>query len=629
MSLLNLHTAHPFTFHQPLSLSHVSSGVVCTTCMKPIMVVAMECQKKCHTFCMDCYESHLVRDNFSINVTKHPHKLYQTNYRNPNCDECGDSFLKEAYSCEFCDYDMCEHCVWKFRRVEKPVSYTATVNPDNTYGTYVNPDYVTTPINEPRPKCPSSMRYPQPELEPYVSWNPNVGSKLISGPPSIRFTPAEIFDLQESDQLFYSLQQVSKPSETTSSAIGSNPSCSSYADFIDNESETCNQMINRSRMYMLVDEVYMYLRESHNIDNFVISPFSIYMAFSLALAGCTPSSITEFEIMNKIIGINNVPRKNVLSVFSSSMKRAQNQNSITFKVANAIFSKAGSVTDEYKRLLSDVLYSESRDLTNEYEINKWCSEKTQGKISHIVSDGFITDDMNAILVNAIYFDAKWNSPFKSVNTTKGAKFTRENGTERICDMMHQETHIPYIESENFRACSLAYKGGQYSAWFALPTNTDPRSIHDLKIVDVHNAVCKHDGTSGTKKAPISRKVSLYCPKFHAEFGPFEMKSVFKRMGVSVLFLGERTASGDDGFSVMVGNNPQYKTFVSNIIHKAVCDVDEDGTVASAVTAIATRNYTCMPNPTLPVIFCMNRPFVFMIVDNNSDECIFAGKIFEP
>lgn len=610
----------PFAFHQPLSLRHLSSEKMCTACAKPIMVIAMACLNKCHTYCMACYESQLASDNFSINVTKHPHKLYQTNYRNPSCDECMNSSLKEAYSCEICDYDMCEKCAWNFRRVGKsatnpaPVPITSIPTPVPTFEKIPGESDITVRI----PKCPP-FRIPQtgrvdktkddtlypyhPILEPWDNETDLKHGNNIKNYPIYNRPEGNDYMPGASVNLTHDLKL---PTE------GPN---------------NCNIIINRSRMYVLADEVYKYLKETNNKDNFFMSPYSIHIAFSLVLAGCTPSSITEFEIMLSVIGANNVPRKYVLDSFSSSIRRAQNRSNELFEVANALFSRPGKLTKEYKRIVYDELSSETRDLTTENDINAWCSEKTKGKISNIVDDGFITDDMIAVLVNAIYFNAKWQSPFKSENTKKDVIFTRENGTVRTCDMMYQKTYIPFVDTDNFRACSLSYKGSQYSAWFALPKDSDPSSIHDLKISDIHDAICKTGGTS-RMKGVVTKKVSLYCPKFRAEFGPFEMSDVLKRMGVFMLFSGERTASGDDGFSVMVGERPVDATYISNIIHKAVCDVDEEGTVAAAVTLAACRVTSCGVGPD-PIIFRMDRPFVFMIVDNYSDECMFAGKILEP
>ena len=64
-------------------------------------------------------------------------------------------------------------------------------------------------------------------------------------------------------------------------------------------------------------------------------------------------------------------------------------------------------------------------------------------------------------------------------------------------------------------------------------------------------------------------------------------------------------------------------FISMVKHKSFVEVDEEGTEAAAVTVVEIR-YTSM-GPVMTV----DRPFVFVIRERQSNALLFMGKIVEP
>lgn len=65
--------------------------------------------------------------------------------------------------------------------------------------------------------------------------------------------------------------------------------------------------------------------------------------------------------------------------------------------------------------------------------------------------------------------------------------------------------------------------------------------------------------------------------------------------------------------------------VSNILHKAKIEVNEEGTVAAAATGavVIPLMGTSMPR------MSMNRPFVFFIYHVATENIIFEGLLFRP
>jgi len=63
-------------------------------------------------------------------------------------------------------------------------------------------------------------------------------------------------------------------------------------------------------------------------------------------------------------------------------------------------------------------------------------------------------------------------------------------------------------------------------------------------------------------------------------------------------------------------------FISDVLHKAVVEVNEKGTEASGVVVIPIAPTSIAPGPK----FIANRPFAFVIADEKYDTILFMGKL---
>ena len=67
-------------------------------------------------------------------------------------------------------------------------------------------------------------------------------------------------------------------------------------------------------------------------------------------------------------------------------------------------------------------------------------------------------------------------------------------------------------------------------------------------------------------------------------------------------------------------------FISDAIHKATITVDEEGTIAAAVTEFGMVEHDCMEIP-VPLKITVDKPFLFFIRSEN--HVIFAGRMVDP
>ncbi len=65
--------------------------------------------------------------------------------------------------------------------------------------------------------------------------------------------------------------------------------------------------------------------------------------------------------------------------------------------------------------------------------------------------------------------------------------------------------------------------------------------------------------------------------------------------------------------------------VSDVVQKAVVEVDEVGTTAAAATGAVFRMAAILP----PVVFHCERPFAFFIREEGAGVTLFAGQYVQP
>ena len=112
-------------------------------------------------------------------------------------------------------------------------------------------------------------------------------------------------------------------------------------------------------------------------------------------------------------------------------------------------------------------------------------------------------------------------------------------------------------------------------------------------------------------------VRIFLPKFKTECS-FEISKTVKDLGMKSAF---------DSKADFLGI---YKNFsVSEIIHKTYIDVNESGTEAAAVTAIIQDELACSPSEEKIISMRVNRPFFFVLSDNDSNIPVFMGVITKP
>lgn len=116
-----------------------------------------------------------------------------------------------------------------------------------------------------------------------------------------------------------------------------------------------------------------------------------------------------------------------------------------------------------------------------------------------------------------------------------------------------------------------------------------------------------------------RPVALSLPKFKVSFG-INLTGVFHDLGLS------RALSLDADFSGMTGR--QRGVWIGEIVHRAVIELAEEGVEAAAATVIVMER-AISARLQSPEPFVVDRPFLFLVVDNITRAVLFQGRVVDP
>ena len=239
-------------------------------------------------------------------------------------------------------------------------------------------------------------------------------------------------------------------------------------------------------------------------------------------------------------------------------------------------------------------------------INAWVKDSTRGKIASLFSPGDLVG-MTAVLTNAVYFQGKWQTPFLK-SATKPGPFTLGTGATKTLPMMAQTETFQYLDAPDFQAAALPYGNGRLSLYVFLPKNG-----HDLDgFVGSLNA----ETWEGWIAAMRPAQVDLTLPRFKVDYTA-TLNPALTALGMGSAF----TPAADFAPMGLRGS------FLSAVVPKAVLEVDEVGTVASAA---AFFGYSAGAAPLPPAaILHVDHPFFCAIRNNLTGADLFAGLIRDP
>jgi serpin B len=286
--------------------------------------------------------------------------------------------------------------------------------------------------------------------------------------------------------------------------------------------------------------------------------------------------------------------------------------------ANALMlTKRGDlVAADYAALLRDKYGAEVFHNAGLDDINGWVKRKTEGKIEQILDR--LDSSSPAVILNAVYFKAKWAATFsKSATTDDDFNLSRQK--KITVPMMRRTGTNALVARPLYRAIRLPYEVGSLGMVIVLPNEPDGLDAV-VRRFDADEWV----QLAAALRAPDAIKpVDLALPRFKTSFDS-NLASLFKSAGMTRAFDPKQA-----DFSGITGRPPAEVPFaIGSVVHRAVIDVIEDGTEAAAATALVTVTAS-IARPIKQEVFYVDRPFLFAVLDDTSGAILFQGRIVDP
>lgn len=401
--------------------------------------------------------------------------------------------------------------------------------------------------------------------------------------------------------------------------------CSTSADILDTDTEDLMSLVkaaswpeapntidSRFQKSLLDFSWNLFQESSQNDQNVLISPASVYLALGMTYNGADTETRQAIIETLSAAGLSeeefNAACRDYISILQTMGDKTE------LSVANAIWYRQGFNPDKsFLQKNADYFAAEAKALDfSKLEsleiINNWVKDETRGTIDKIIDE--IDPAVVMYLMNAVYFKSDWQEPFDAADTVE-SQFHGINGPI-TAKFMNRTGEMDYINKDGINGIMLPYDDGRFRFFALLPEEgTDARTFISQMDGDAINSFLQ-----SIKKG----YVGLALPKFETRFED-SLKDELAHMGMEVAF------DPDNADFSKMNQEREKNLYISEILHKTFCRVDELGTEASAVTSVEIR-FTSMPaQPDIQISF--DRPFVYGIVDIVTGAPLFLGLMENP
>ena len=355
--------------------------------------------------------------------------------------------------------------------------------------------------------------------------------------------------------------------------------------------------------------------------NLFYSPYSISSALAMTYAGA--HSETEIQMEETL---NYRGQTDTHEAFNALNQYFEKLNAITAEsewedfslhINNALWGdQTYNIQSEYLDTLAkyygagyfatDFIYNPEN---SRMQINDWVSEKTNERIQDLLAPGTINSATRVVLTNTIYFIASWVNEFDEMNTRDEPFTLLDGSTVQVPTMMTNDQYL-YSARDGYQMIELPYNGYQVSMFVILPEEGSFEQFESLLTAEKFSEM---------RESLTSESVDLYMPKFHAE-SSFSVNDMLASLGMTDAF--------DPDSADFSGISGSRDLFISNIIHKAIVDLDEEGTEAAAATAVIMELTSAMPVEET-IELRLDSPFIYAIVNPESGSILFMGRMLNP
>ena len=351
--------------------------------------------------------------------------------------------------------------------------------------------------------------------------------------------------------------------------------------------------------------------------NVFFSPYSVSAALAMTYEGARGATATEMAQALRFPAQNGEvwPNQRLQHAFGQIMRRFNaDTGPYELNVANALWSQlplrqafVDTMTADYDAGLFQADFS-SQPEAERQRINQWVEQQTHDRIKDLMPKGSIDEMTRLVLTNAIYFKGEWEKKFNK-DRTRDMPFTLADGSQvDVPTMSASDSPLRRAHDDVFVAVEMPYVGDDLAMLIVMPKADRTLAESEQQL--------SNERLSGLVASLRDWSPNLLTmPKFKLEES-YRLNPTLGSMGMGLAFDPLRA-----DFSGLT-ESTQDNLYLSDVIHKAFVEVNEEGTEAAAATGVAVR-------AAMMSVFAVNRPFVFVIRDRTTGSVLFMGRVTDP
>ncbi|GGM26023.1 serpin family protein [Promicromonospora citrea] len=351
-------------------------------------------------------------------------------------------------------------------------------------------------------------------------------------------------------------------------------------------------------------------------ENALVSPASLSFALALLAEGARGTTADELDAA---LGASGAERTAAYNALTAALRTYEGDPAVVqedelpdrplLHLANqAVLDDELAVEQDYLDALAtsfdagvqrtDLGGTDGKDV-----LDAWVTEHTGG----LVEESAVEPDpsLRLVLQNAVLLAARWETPFEE-SATRDVDFTGPGGTAPTA-MVHGTQHQAYAEQDGWAAVRLPYSEAFHADVLLPPAGTDPADVDPATLAVLTGAL--------DDAAP--RSVELTMPTLEIEPPALDLSPALEQAGLGGLF-----ESPD-----LSGITTAEALRVSQAVQQAYLRLDEEGTVAAAVTELAAEASGVMPVESVRMV--VDRPYLLRVAHTETGLPLFLAAVRAP
>jgi serpin B len=347
-----------------------------------------------------------------------------------------------------------------------------------------------------------------------------------------------------------------------------------------------------------------------------LSPFSVSAAMAMVYAGASGDTAKEIGETLRFEGDALTTLKAFGELDELFTKTASEEEGLRRGLKDSLWLQKGEnflgsfINILGERLKASVFHTDFKGdgAKAKEEINDWALKATDGLIETLLSEP-PSDRTRLMLLDAVYFKGAWKEAFDPKRNYDDDFVYFDGKKVRIIYMM-RTSEYSYYETLREQVLEIPYKGDKISLMLVIPTETGEEAFRKLEESLSAESIRAYAENLSVQDVVVT------LPRFGISWGAKSLREIFQKLGLNAPF----AANAD--FSAITGDKSLQ---ISDVLHKAYVDVNEEGTEAAAVTSVplAFRSFHPMPQ------FSGKRPFLFLIREKTTGSVLFMGRLTEP